>query len=145
MSLLKKMALAVTILGVGGTVWAATKPSIVITGARIRVPPPGAPTAAGYAEITNTSDTPDRLLGGSTPAAARLEIHEMSMAGGVMRMRPIVGGLPIGAHQTVALAEGGYHFMLISPRLRFKAGDRIPATLRFQRIGAVPVTFKVGS
>ncbi len=135
---------ALVLLGAAppGAVEAA--PRVVITSARIRVPPPGAPTAAGYATITNTSDKPDRLLGGSTPAAARLEVHEMSMAGGVMRMRPVVGGLPIGAHQTVALAEGGYHFMLVSPRRRLRPGDRVPATLRFQRIGAVPVTFKVG-
>ena len=137
--------LALVLLVAVTPIMAAAAPRIVISGARIRVPPPGAATAAGYATITNTSDAPDRLIGGSTQAAARLELHEMSMTGGVMRMRPIVGGLAIGPRQTVALAEGGRHFMLVSPRRRLKAGDRVPATLRFQTVGAVPVTFKVGA
>ena len=131
-------------LVVSGTAFGATHPRIMITGARIRVPPPGAPTAAGYATITNVSATPDRLLGGSTPAAASLEVHAMSMNGMVMRMRPVVGGLVVGAHQTVTLAEGGYHFMFIAPKRTLKAGDRVPATLRFQTVGAVPVIFTVG-
>ena len=126
------------------TMAAASSPRIVITEARIRVPPPGAPTAAGYATITNTSAKTVRLVGGSTPAAARLEVHQMSMAGGVMRMRPVSDGLPIGPGQTLKLSEGGLHFMLISPKRPLKAGGRVPATLDFEPIGAVPVTFKVG-
>ena len=146
MNPLSKITLALALTGVAsGSLAAPPTPRIMVTGARIRVPPPGAPTAAGYATITNTSDRPDRLLGGSTPAAARLEIHEMSMAGGVMRMRPVVAGLPIGPRQSIALTEGGYHFMLVSPRRPLKSGDRVPATLRFRTVGAVPVTFKVGA
>ena len=141
---MKSILAAVLTLALVGVVGAAAAASrIVITGARIRVPPPGAPTAAGYATIANTSAKPDRLLGGSTPAAARLEVHRMSMAGGVMRMRP-VDGLAIASGQTVKLSEGGYHFMLIAPRKPLRAGDRIPAILRFRNIGAVPVTFRVG-
>ena len=135
---------AALVAGVSLTSPAQAGQRIAVTAARIRVPPGGAPTAAGYADITNASDKPDRLLGGSTPAAARLEIHQMSMAGGIMRMRPVTGGLTIGAHQTVKLDEGGYHFMLVSPTHALKAGERVPATLRFQNAGAVPVTFKVG-
>ncbi len=128
---------------VAGT--AVARPAIVITNARIRPPPPGAPTAAGYATISNSSRFPDRLLGGATPAAARFEIHQMSMAGGVMRMRPIAGGLPIGPGQTLRLSDGGYHFMLIGPRRPFRRGDRVPAILNFARVGRAPVTFVVGA
>jgi copper(I)-binding protein len=67
----------------------------------------------------------------------------MTMAGGIMRMRPVPGGLPIPAGQTVKLEPNGYHLMLIGPKRPFKVGDRIPATLRFQRAGAVKVEFDV--
>ncbi len=145
MSSFSKLTLGLALSAVFAGPATSAPPRIVVTGARIRIPPPGAPTAAGYATITNRSGRADRLLGGSTPAAARLEIHEMSMAGGVMRMRPVVGGLPIGPRQSIALTEGGYHFMLIAPRRRLKAGDRVPATLRFRNIGSVPVTFRAGA
>ena len=138
------LSLTAAVLAVSAPFVAQAAPPIVITGARIRVPPPGAPTAAGYATITNTSDKPDRLMGGSTPAAAGLEVHEMSMTGMVMRMRPVMGGLAIGAHQTVKLGEGGYHLMLIAPKRSLKAGERVSAILRFKTAGAIPVTFTVG-
>ena len=105
--------------------------------------PPGAPTAVGYLTITNTGRTPDRLLGGSSPLAAKIEVHEMSMTGGIMRMRPVAGGLLIPPGQTVTLAPGGYHLMIIGPKQGFKVGDHIPATLRFEHAGEVKVEFYV--
>jgi copper(I)-binding protein len=75
--------------------------------------------------------------------AARLEVHEMTMTGGVMRMRPLSGGLAIPPGQTVALAPGGYHLMLIGPKRPFRLGAQVPATLRFAKAGPVKVTFVV--
>jgi copper(I)-binding protein len=118
---------------------------MVVRNARIRTPPPGAPTAAGYAVITNASRRDDRLLGADSPAAASVELHSMTMAGGIMRMRPVEGGLPIASGRTVRLAEGGYHFMFISPKRLLKSGQSVPATLRFQHAGPVAVVFKVAS
>lgn len=105
--------------------------------------PPGAPTAAGYLTITNTGRQPDRLLGGLSPLVGRIEVHEMSMAGGIMRMRPLPYGLLLAPGATVRLEPGGYHLMLIGPRRAFRVGDRIPATLRFERAGDVRVEFEV--
>jgi copper(I)-binding protein len=93
--------------------------------------------------ITNHGASEDRLIGGSTPAAARVEIHEMSMDGGVMRMRKVPGGLAIPEGQTVTLAPGGYHVMFIGLKAPFATGERIPTTLRFQKAGAVTVDFEV--
>ncbi len=121
----------------------AAKSMMVVRDARIRVPPPGAPTAAGYAVITNASRQDDRLIGASSPAAASVEVHAMSMAGGIMRMRPVAEGLPIGSGRTIRLAEGGYHLMFISPTRPLKRGDTVAATLRFEHAGPVAVAFKV--
>src|SRR5690349_10982760 len=54
-----------------------------------RATPPGATTAVGYMKLTNTSAAPLTVVGGSTSVAERVEIHSMSMEGGVMRMRPV--------------------------------------------------------
>ena len=43
-----------------------------------RATPKDAPVAGGYLKITNTGTTPDRLIGGSSEAAGRFEIHEMA-------------------------------------------------------------------
>ncbi|HZK99369.1 MAG TPA: copper chaperone PCu(A)C [Caulobacteraceae bacterium] len=105
--------------------------------------PPGAPTAAGYLTITNVGAAPDRFLGGETPLAVRFEIHRMTMDGGIMRMRPIVGGLPVEPGKTLRFDPSGYHLMLIGLKRPLKVGDDIPATLRFARAGGVKVEFHV--
>ncbi len=105
--------------------------------------PTGAPTAAGYLTVTNTGTKPDRLLGGVSPMAAKIEIHSMSMAGGIMRMRDVSGGLAIQPGQTVKFDPSDYHLMLIAPKQPFKVGDHIPATLRFAAAGEVKVEFYV--
>jgi copper(I)-binding protein len=108
-----------------------------------RPTPPGAPTPAGYLTVTNTGATPDRFLDGSTPDAAKIEIHSMSMAGGIMRMRPVADGLALPPRQTIKLEPGSFHLMIIGPKHALKIGEHIPATLRFQHAGEVKVEFYV--
>ena len=122
---------------------AAMAATIEVKGAWIRTPPPGAPTAAGYATITNRGISSDRLTGASTSAAASVGLHEMDKAGGVMRMRPIAGGLPIGASATVTLDPNGRHLMLIGLKHPLKAGEHVRIVLQFQRAGAVAADFVV--
>lgn len=72
-----------------------------------------------------------RLVGVSSPVAGVAEVHEMKMDGGTMRMRPIAGlDLPPG--QSVQLAPGGYHVMLMDLKEPLAAGRSIPLTLRFE-------------
>ncbi len=108
-----------------------------------RPTPPGAPTAAGYLTVTNTGGEPDRLLGGASPAADKVEIHKESLTGGVMRMRPVPGGIAVPAHGSVKLAPGGYHLMILGPKHPFKLGDRIPLSLRFEHAGEVSLDLVV--
>src|SRR5690349_24842572 len=69
--------------------------SLDIAGPWSRATPKGASVAAGYMTIKNNGTAPDRLIGGSSDAAAKFELHQMSMANGVMKMRPIKSGLEI--------------------------------------------------
>ncbi len=108
-----------------------------------RTPPSGAPTAEAFLTVTNHGRTPDRLIGGVSPAVKAIEAHSMSMAGGVMRMRYLPDGFVIAPGATLTLAPGGDHLMLVGPRRALKAGERLPATLRFAHAGAVQVDFAV--
>ena len=102
------------------------------------------PTAAGYLTIRNMGATPDRLVSAETPRAGRVEIHEMTMTDGVMRMRPIPdGGIVIPAGEEVRLAPGGLHLMIMGPQGAFTQGSRIPLTLVFERAGRIQVELAV--
>lgn len=109
-----------------------------------RATPGGAKVAGGYVRITNTGASPDRLVGGSFPGAGRVEIHEMSTEGGVMRMRPVEGGLAIAPGATVELKPGGFHLMFMDLSAGLKEGEVVRATLVFERAGTVPLEFRVG-
>jgi copper(I)-binding protein len=108
-----------------------------------RATPQGASIGAGYVTIKNTGTTPDRLVGGSSDASAKFEVHEMSMDGGVMKMRPIQGGLEIKPGQTVELKPQGLHIMFVGLKKPLKQGDHIKATLEFEKAGKVEVDFDV--
>jgi copper(I)-binding protein len=109
----------------------------------IRPMPNGALTAAGYLTVSNHGKVADRLLGGTSPLAASITPHTMSMTDGIMRMRELPGGYEIPPGGTLTLSPMGNHLMLIGPKRTFKAGDHIPATLRFAHAGPVKVEFVV--
>lgn len=104
---------------------------------------PGQSNGGGFLVVTNKGRTADRLVGVASPAAGKVELHTMSMDGGVMRMRPVTGGLPIPAGGTLTLAPGGYHVMLIGLKAPLTLGAMVPLTLRFERAGTITVQLKV--
>lgn len=108
-----------------------------------RATPKGANVAGGYLKITNTGSTPDRLIGGSAEVAKRFEIHEMSMDGGVMRMRELKNGLEIAPGATVELKPGSYHIMMMNLSRPLAKGDRVKGSLTFEKAGKVEIEFAV--
>ena len=105
------------------------------------------PAAAGmngviYLKVTNSSARPDVLLGVETPVAERVEMHQGSMAGGVMTMRKLTS-VAIPAHGTATFAPGGDHLMLVKLKQPLVAGQMPPVTFVFQHAGRVKGTFMV--
>lgn len=98
---------------------------------------------AGFFSLTNRNTGPDRLVAVESPIAGRVEIHETSTDGGMMRMQQLKDGLPMKAGETVLFKPGGKHVMFIGLRAPLKAGDRIPATFVFEKAGRAPVEFVV--
>ncbi len=126
-----------------GAAQPAKPAGIAIEQAWTRATPPNAPVAGGFLTIRNSGDRADRLVSITSPDAASVEIHRMTMDGGVMRMRKLADGLPIDAKAIVMLKPGGYHLMFIGPKRPIVEGGAITATLRFEKAGAREVRFDV--
>lgn len=84
---------------------------------------------AAFMEIRSTEGV--SLVGAATPAAESATVHEMSMSGGVMRMRPMAK-LDVEPDKGVALAPGGYHIMLEGLKKPLHKGESVPLSLVFE-------------
>ena len=112
---------------------------ITVSAAWSRATPIDAPTAVGYLTVSNHGEKPDRLLSADSPVAGQVSLHQMSMTGGVMRMRPMVGGLEIAPGATISLNPNGDHLMFEGLKRPFRPGELVPIVLHFQHAGAVRV------
>lgn len=111
---------------------------ISVSGAFARATVGAAETGAAYVTISNHGSADDALVGASSSASASVELHEMNMSGGMMRMRAIPRvAIPAGA--TVSFSPGGNHLMLIGLNGPLKAGSKISLTLEFEHARAITV------
>jgi hypothetical protein len=108
----------------------------------IRATTPGAKLAAGYMTIRNKSAQPERLVGGASPVAARVETHIHIKDGDVLRMRE-VKGYDIPGNGVFELKPGGAHLMLVDLKRPLKEGEKVPLVLKFEKSGEVKVDFQV--
>jgi copper(I)-binding protein len=137
--------------------------TIEISGAWARESAMVSGAGAAYMVIKNTGSEADALLGGSSPAAKSVEVHETVMmeaspaassggmgtggaspaAGGGMMGMQKVDKLEIPANGSVELKPGSYHLMLIELTAPLKVGEKIDITLTFEKAGDVKVTAEV--
>ena len=117
---------------------------LVVANAWSRATPGGAKVGGGYLTVTNNGSAADRLTGGFTDVAGKVEVHEMGMGdGGVMTMRQLTDGVTIAPGKTVTLAPGGIHLMLLDLKTPLKQGQPVSITLDFEKAGPVKVSFDV--
>ena len=109
----------------------------------VRATPSGASTGAAFMTIHNDGQTDDMLLGGVSAVAKTVQVHEMTMDGGIMRMRQVQGGLMVPAAGAIELRPGGYHIMMIGLRAALKKGQSFPLTLHFKKAGDVSIEVPV--
>lgn len=115
---------------------------VEVADAVCRPTPNGRDTTGCY--VTLTASTEDRLVSVASAAARDIQVHEMSTEGGVMRMAEMADGLPLPAGETVALAPGGTHLMLIGAVRPLASGETAELTLTFARAPARTVAFRIG-
>lgn len=99
--------------------------------------------AAAYVTIRNQGGA-DQLTGVSAEIG-QATLHESSMEGGIMRMRPIDPGvgLTVPSNGKLMLAPGGAHVMITALEQPLRAGDEFDMTLRFERSRPKTVRVKV--
>lgn len=115
---------------------------LVVSQTWTRATPPGASVGGGYATIRNTGPEPDRLIGFTSPAAERGEVHEMSVEAGIMRMRPMPV-IEVKPGESLVMKPGGLHLMFMELRAPLRQGEPVKGVLRFERAGPIEVEFSV--
>lgn len=120
-------------LAILGLVLLAAAPAcaqeVSVKDAWIRGTVQGQSAAGAFMELTGKSNA--RLVGAASPAAKTVEVHNMKVENGVMKMFP-VDGVDLPAGKTVKLAPGGYHVMLMGLQKPLNAGDQVPLRLTFE-------------
>jgi hypothetical protein len=117
--------------------------SIHITQPWSRATLKGITSGAAYMTITNKGTAPDKVTCVSDDASAQCQIHTMTMEGGVVKMRPVEGGLEIKPGETVKLAPLGLHLMFRDLKHPLEQGKTIKATLKFENAGTVDVEYPI--
>src|SRR5262252_4562434 len=129
------LALAAGLFATGAMAQQYKAASLEIDRPWSRATPKGAKTGAGYVSIKNAGSTPDRLIGGSFAAAEKVEVHQMTVDQGVMKMRPVAGG--------VEFKPDGLHLMFVGLKQPLKKGEQVSGTLQFEKSGTVEVQYIV--
>ena len=97
----------------------------------------------GYARIANSGNEDVTLVRVDANFAAKSEIHMMFAEDGVMKMRPLEGGLVIPAYSEALLKPGGVHLMFMGLTGAMKPGVTQHITLHFDNGRKVLVMAKV--
>ncbi len=105
--------------------------------------PKGAAAGVGYMTLTNKGTVSDKVSCVSDDASAQCQIHTMTMDGGVMKMRPVEGGLEIKPGESVNLKPGGNHMMFVSLKHPLEQGQMVKVTLKFEHAGTIDVDYPV--
>jgi periplasmic copper chaperone A len=102
---------------------------VLVSDAWARVSVPGQTASGAFMRLQAAE--PLSLVGGRSPAAGHVEVHEMRMDGDVMRMRALPA-LELPAGRPVELGPGGLHVMLMDLKAPLAAGSTVPLTLVFR-------------
>lgn len=103
--------------------------SVTVKDPWIRGTVQGQSATGAFMELTGKSSA--RLVGADSPAAKTVEVHNMKMENGVMKMFP-VEGIDVPAGKTVKLAPGGYHVMMMGLHKPLTEGQKVPLKLTFE-------------
>lgn len=116
---------------------------LVIKDPYARATAPMAPVAGGFMMITNNGEEADKLIGGNVAFAQLVEVHQMAMDNGIMKMSQVDGGLEIPAGETVELKPGGYHLMFIGLMEQLKPEEQRKGTVIFEKAGELEIEYNI--
>lgn len=105
--------------------------AVMIKDAYVRAVPPGQPNSAAFMMLMNKSGSDHAVVGGKSPVAKVVELHEHIHQNGMMKMRRIPR-IAVKANNKAVLKPGGLHVMLIGLKRELKKGETVSLTLKFE-------------
>jgi copper(I)-binding protein len=132
--------ISLLLLAVSSSLQAAGK--LEVHDAWVREAPPNAKVMAAYFSLHNHSAKGKTLISMSSPAFKRVEIHRTEKQDGMMKMLP-VSRVILSSKGSVSFEPGGMHVMLMNPKKRLKAGDKISLTLFFTDESSLKISLPV--
>jgi copper(I)-binding protein len=109
--------------------------SIDISRPWARTPSATALEAGGFLTLVNKSGETDRLIAATSPAAGKIAIRGIKIAGPTMTMRPIERGLGLPPDTAITMKPRGYHLFFEELKAPLAKGDKVPVTLTFEKAG----------
>ncbi len=109
---------------------AAAEAAISLKGAWVRALPPSQPNTAAYLIIENTGTEEAEVVAAKAAGAERVEFHTTREVDGYVRMEQLTT-LKVAAGQTLVLAPGGAHLMLLGLAAMPTSGDTVQLCLAF--------------
>jgi copper(I)-binding protein len=125
-----------------GSAVATGRPSagatLILADGWVKAAPSG--MTALFGTLENTGSAPVTVTGGSSSAAGMVELHEVVMVAGELKMQPKAGGFVIEAGGTHQLAPGHDHIMLMGLERAVKPGDQVTVDLMLDNGSTVSVS-----
>ena len=120
---------AIVVLAAGLAVSPGASAQVAVTDPWVRGTVTGQKASGAFMQLKSPADT--ALVAVASPVAKIVEIHEMKMEGGMMKMNA-VDRLALPAGKAVDLKPGGYHVMMMDLVKPLKDGDLVPLQLTFE-------------
>jgi copper(I)-binding protein len=123
-----KLKALMTVMALAVSTWsAAAHEAVEVSNAWVRATVKGQMATGAFMTLTAHGDA--KLVGASTVAAGVVQVHEMKLDAGVMKMSELKGGLDLPAGKSVELKPGGYHVMLMDLKAPLLKDTTMPLTL----------------
>jgi len=109
----------------------AAEIDVQISEAWIPEAPPVVTTMAGYFKLRNGSNQTVTLVGVSSPAFGKVELHRTEINDGVARMVR-QERIDVPSNETFSLEPGSFHLMLMKPVKPLTEGDAVQLQLQLE-------------
>lgn len=132
MTVIRNVLLGMAAICLASSAWAQQPPTMQIDQAWARFTVPGMNMGGVFMDIHNHSGRDDELLAAESAAAQSVELHTHVREQGMVRMRPLPGGIRLPQGEGIRLQPGGLHIMLIGLSQPLKVGEHIRVRLKFR-------------
>jgi copper(I)-binding protein len=121
------------------SLWAS---DITVEDQKIRLVPPTSSVSAMFLKIKNNSDKDIKLISAESNISKAVELHDMIMENGSMKMRR-VDNISLKAKSSTELKRGGLHIMFINLNAPLKDGNTHKIKFTFDNKTSLEVEAKV--